>query len=144
MSSQYPVPKWIEQLHAGKEEAYRILFDEYYQMLCVFAMKYIKDKEVAEDIVQDIILELYSRRLRFNTPVALKSFLFLSVKNRALNFLAPSAGTRTLSEYFGGRRKFFPEQYHPRRGILSSAKNDRGTLRPCAENLRTDFTGILQ
>ncbi len=45
MSSQYPVPKWIEQLHAGKEEAYRILFDEYYQMLCVFAMKYIKDKE---------------------------------------------------------------------------------------------------
>ena len=33
MSSQYPVPKWIEQLHAGKEEAYRILFDEYYQML---------------------------------------------------------------------------------------------------------------
>ena len=87
MSSQYPVPKWIEQLHAGKEEAYRILFDEYYQMLCVFAMKYIKDKEVAEDIVQDIILELYSRRLRFNTPVALKSFLFLSVKNRALNFL---------------------------------------------------------
>ena len=106
MSSQYPVPKWIEQLHAGKEEAYRILFDEYYQMLCVFAMKYIKDKEVAEDIVQDIILELYSRRLRFNTPVALKSF--------------------------------------PRRGILSCAKNDRGTLRPCAENLRTDFTGILQ
>ena len=39
MSSQYPVPKWIEQLHAGKEEAYRILFDEYYQMLCVFAMR---------------------------------------------------------------------------------------------------------
>lgn len=37
--------------------------------------------------MQDIILELYSRRLRFNTPVALKSFLFLSVKNRALNFL---------------------------------------------------------
>ena len=44
MSSQYPVPKWIEQLHAGKEEAYRILFDEYYQMLCVFAMKYIKER----------------------------------------------------------------------------------------------------
>ena len=42
---------------------------------------------MAEDIVQDIILELYSRRLLFDTPVALKSFLFLSVKNKALNFL---------------------------------------------------------
>ena len=47
----------------------------------------VKDKEVAEDIVQDVITELYSRRLLFDTPVALKSFLFLSVKNKALNFL---------------------------------------------------------
>ena len=82
MSSQHPDFKWIEQLHFGNEEAYRILFDEYYQMLGVFAMKYVKDKEVAEDIVQDVITELYSRRLLFDTPVALKSFLFLSVKTR--------------------------------------------------------------
>ena len=87
MSSQHPDFKWIKQLHFGNEEAYRILFDEYYQMLGVFAMKYVKDKEVAEDIVQDVITELYSRRLLFDTPVALKSFLFLSVKNKALNFL---------------------------------------------------------
>ena len=86
MSSQYPVPKWIEQLHAGKEEAYRILFDEYYQMLCVFAMKYIKERGGRRHRA-GYHSELYSRRLRFNTPVALKSFLFLSVKNRALNFL---------------------------------------------------------
>ena len=44
MSSQHPDFKWIEQLHFGNEEAYRILFDEYYQMLCVFAMKYIKER----------------------------------------------------------------------------------------------------
>ena len=84
MSSQHPDFKWIEQLHFGNEEAYRILFDEYYQMLGVFAMKYVKDKEVAEDIVQDVITELYSRRLLFDTPVALKSFLFLSVKNKGV------------------------------------------------------------
>ena len=41
MSSQHPDFKWIEQLHFGNEEAYRILFDEYYQMLGVFAMKYV-------------------------------------------------------------------------------------------------------
>lgn len=87
MSSQHSAYKWIEHLREGKEEAYRVLFDEYYQILCVFAMKYVKDKEVAEDLVQDVILELYSRRLPFDNPVALRSFLFLSVKNRALNFL---------------------------------------------------------
>ena len=86
-SSRHSARKWLELLHDGKEEAYRILFEEYYPLLGVFAMRYVKDKEVAEDIVQDVILELYSRRLQFETPVALKAFLYLSVKNKSLNFL---------------------------------------------------------
>lgn len=86
-SSQHTARQWLELLHDGKEEAYRILFEEYYPLLGVFAMRYVKDKEVAEDIVQDVMLELYSRQPQFDTPVALKAFLYLSVKNRALNFL---------------------------------------------------------
>ena len=135
MSSQYPVPKWIEQLHAGKEEAYRILFDEYYQMLCVFAMKYIKERGGRRHRAG-----YHSGTIQPASPVQhprCPQIVFVPVrKKQGPQFPAPSAGTRTLSEYFGGRRKFFPEQYHPRRGILSSAKNDRGTLRPCAENYR--------
>ncbi len=38
MLSQHPSPLWLEQLHAGKEEAYLMLFDEYYQILGVFGM----------------------------------------------------------------------------------------------------------
>ncbi|MDE7374725.1 MAG: RNA polymerase sigma-70 factor, partial [Odoribacter sp.] len=86
-SSRHSARQWLELLHDGKEEAYRILFEEYYSLLGVFAMRYVKDKEVAEDIVQDVILELYSRQLQFDTPDALKAFLYLSVKNRALNVL---------------------------------------------------------
>ena len=63
------------------------MYEKCFRPLCLYALHYVADTDMAEDIVQDIILELYSRRLRFNTPVALKSFLFLSVKNRALNFL---------------------------------------------------------
>ncbi len=74
-------------MREGKEEAYRVLFEEYYQILSVLALKYVKDKEVVEDTIQDVILELYSHHLQFNHPVALKAFLFLSVKNRSLNFL---------------------------------------------------------
>lgn len=86
-SSRHSARQWLELLHDGKEEAYRILFEEYYPLLGVFAMRYVKDKEVAEDVVQDVITELYSRRLQFDTPDALKAFLYLSVKNRSLNVL---------------------------------------------------------
>jgi len=61
MSSQHPDFKWIEQLHFGNEEAYRILFDEYYQMLGVFAMKYVKDKLAAyPDIDPSLIFITHS------------------------------------------------------------------------------------
>ena len=56
-------------------------------------------------------------------------------KKQGPQFPAPSAGTRTLLEQQDGRRKFFSEQYHPRRGILSPAENDWGTLRSGTANL---------
>lgn len=80
-------PKWLQQLCRGEEEGYRVFFEEYYQVLGVFAMKYVKEKEAAEDIVQDVILELYSRRLRFDSVLALKSWLFTSVKNKCVNHI---------------------------------------------------------
>ena len=56
MSSQHPDFKWIEQLHFGNEEAYRILFDEYYQMLGVFA---------------SIKTEVLQRLFKLNIPFAM-------------------------------------------------------------------------
>lgn len=80
-------PKWLQQLCRGEEEGYRAFFEEYYQVLGVFAMKYVKEKEAAEDIVQDVLLELYSRHLQFDTVVALKAWLFTSIKNKCVNHL---------------------------------------------------------
>lgn len=87
MSSKYTENNWLRQFCQGEEEAYRLFFEEYYQILSVFAFKYVKNKESAEDIVNDIILELYSRKLQFANLIALKSYLFLSIKNKALNYL---------------------------------------------------------
>ena len=79
--------KLVVLLKRDDLKSYEVLFHRYYDLFLTFTKRVVREHAAAEDIVQDIILELYSRRLRFNTPVALKSFLFLSVKNRALNFL---------------------------------------------------------
>lgn len=79
--------EWIIELCKGDEKAYKIFFEEYYQILGVFALKYVKEKEIAEDIVNDVVLELYSRKLKFENLIALKSFLYLSIKNRSLNYI---------------------------------------------------------
>ena len=43
---------WVKQLIEGDEAAYKIFFKEYYQIFAHFAFKYVKDIDVAEDIVQ--------------------------------------------------------------------------------------------
>lgn len=77
--------QWLARLHGGDEEAYRVFFEQYYQVLGVFALKYVKDKGVAEDIVNDVIVGMYVHKPHFENLTALKSFLFTSVRNRCLN-----------------------------------------------------------
>lgn len=78
---------WLKQFCAGNESAYKIFFDEYYQILAHFAFKYVHDFNIAEDIVHDLILEIYSKKRCFDNLNKLKSFLYFSIKNRCLNHI---------------------------------------------------------
>ena len=42
----------ISRLRRGEEAAYEMLFKEYYQVLTIFANKYLKDLEASKEVVQ--------------------------------------------------------------------------------------------
>lgn len=77
----------IDRLKQGEEAAYEFLFKEYYQILTVFANKYVKDFETAKEIVQDLFVHLYEKRDKLNIKSSLKSYLFRSTHNRSLNYI---------------------------------------------------------
>ncbi len=74
-------------LKSGKEEAYRFLYEREYQILCMIAFKYTKDKYVAETIVSDVIFSIWLNRENVEIRTSLRSYLTRSVRNRCLNFL---------------------------------------------------------
>lgn len=78
---------WLQQLSCGEAGAYRQLFQRYYTLLGVFAYRYLSDKQLCEDIVHDVFLELYQQKDRFLTINALKSYLYNAVRNRCIDFL---------------------------------------------------------
>ena len=53
----------------------------------MFATKYLKDQELAEDLVQDVIYDLWKQRQNLPELSSLKSWLFVSVRNRCINHL---------------------------------------------------------
>jgi len=65
------------------------LFKRYYKPLRMYAFRFVNNKPISEDIVQDVFFELWSRResIRFEEVDSVKSYLFKSVYNRSMNIL---------------------------------------------------------
>ena len=51
---------WLKSFCAGDEQAYKFFFEHYYQLFAHFAMKYVPDAAVCEDIVHEVIFECYA------------------------------------------------------------------------------------
>jgi RNA polymerase sigma-70 factor (ECF subfamily) len=55
--------------------------------LCYYAYKIINNQESSKDLVQDVFLKFHNKPAVFSSELAVKNFLYLSVKNACLNFL---------------------------------------------------------
>lgn len=87
VEEEYCHNEWFRRFCAGDEGAYKFFFEEYYPIFVHFAMKYLHDMEVCEDIVHDVVYEFYSKKRVFENINMMKSFFYLAVKNKCLNYL---------------------------------------------------------
>jgi len=75
--------------HAQQLLALEEIFKNHYKPLRTYAFRFVNNKGIAEDLVQDVFFELWSRRdyIHFEDKSAVKSYLFKSVYNRSINLL---------------------------------------------------------
>lgn len=77
----------IYRLKLGEEEAYKILYEKHYRILCLYASKFVADSSVAESIVSEVIFNLWDKRANWEITTSLRNYLIQSVKNRCYNYL---------------------------------------------------------
>ena len=77
----------LQLLHQGDEEAIRIIFDEFYEGLCLYAAAITRSHPVAEEIVEDIFIYLWINAADLSITTSLKNYLYKSVYNNCLKFL---------------------------------------------------------
>ena len=78
---------FLSALQKGDEKAFRLLFDEFYIALCLFAERFLKDREAAADVVQESFLKYWDRHADFDNYYKIKSFLYVVVRHACLNQL---------------------------------------------------------
>ena len=73
-----------------KERAFKQLYEDYYAPFCLYAKRFVDDKEVREDIVSDVFTSLWDKldtdSFDLQSETAL-GYIKMCVKNSCLNFL---------------------------------------------------------
>lgn len=75
-----------------------LLFKTYHRQLWLFAHQFLKDGDAAEDMVQDLFAHIWEKRDAIQIATSLKSYLYMSVKNRCLNKLKSESRSTTLND----------------------------------------------
>lgn len=74
-----------ERLRSGDKAAYGLLMDTYYKSLCAYAFTLINDYGKAEDIVQDVLVILWTNHKQIDPKLSIKNYLYKSVYNRFID-----------------------------------------------------------
>jgi RNA polymerase sigma-70 factor (ECF subfamily) len=66
---------------------FRLVFEQHYNPLCKYAFSYIKDKDICEDIVQDVFVKIWEGRRDLLLIQGIKYYLFTAVRNNCLTYI---------------------------------------------------------
>jgi RNA polymerase sigma-70 factor (ECF subfamily) len=85
MSTAAEDAAWFARARDGDEEAFEQLFRRYASSLREFAYSYVRSRELAEEVVQDLFIALWERRQTLTIRGAVASYLYGAVRNRSLS-----------------------------------------------------------
>lgn len=77
----------LEGILKGDKAAFENMIRRYYTTLCAFANHIVKDRENAEDIVQELFMKIWINRKHLEHVGSLKDYLFISTRNRSFTYL---------------------------------------------------------
>jgi len=71
----------VTLLQKGNEQAFKSLFEKYGTRLYRFSLKFLKDKEDAEDLLNEVFLKIWENRQSLKSNLSFQSYLFTIAYN---------------------------------------------------------------
>ncbi|MCR8557782.1 RNA polymerase sigma-70 factor [Mucilaginibacter sp. BJC16-A38] len=94
----------LELLLEDNKDAFNLIYARYWEQLYVYVAKVVTDKDEAKDIVQEIFVSLWSRRMSLNDIISLKAYLFTAARYKGLSFIKDNINK---SKYLESLTAFF-------------------------------------
>ncbi len=79
--------QWARRIRESDEEAFHDLFRDSYEPLMRYALNFVRDTDVARDILQEVYAHLWDIRGRLDETRSLKALLYRMIRNRCINYI---------------------------------------------------------
>ena len=135
----------VQQVNKGSEQAFAELYKAYYAYLNAVAIYYLQDKEVAQEVVDDVFLNVWEKRDNLVFPI--HYYLVRSVQNGCLNYIRSQRALQTALDGHRDEVLFFLEEH-----ILSTStpledvelKETEAEIRRVVDNLPVKMRAVFE
>jgi RNA polymerase sigma-70 factor (ECF subfamily) len=134
----YHGSEWLERVRSGDEAAFEALFRAFAPGLCALATRYVASRAVAEELVQDLFLDLWTRRTHLVVDRSVASYLQTAMRHRALNHLRHER--RVVAPLPDGERVDEPDATAPGESELLDALELQDAIEHLPARCRLIFT----
>lgn len=101
----------VQRLKEHDLGAYDVIYLKYYKMLCVNAYFFLKNEQESKDLVQNLFLDIWEKKLYRQFHDDLKGYLFQAIKNRCLNQLEKWQTQQKARKGYAGLQEEAGESY---------------------------------
>ncbi len=104
----------FESIRQGNVNSFEKLFKSYYPKLVAFANSYVHDIDKSESITQEIFVNLWEHRNRYEIA-SIKNYLYTAIRNRCHNELKRRAYDNKYQSYLHANTDAFYMQFSDER-----------------------------
>jgi len=77
----------LNRLRENDTQAFESIYKKYWQNLYLTAFSILKDKQTAEDIIQDLFIQLWNKRATISVTVSLNAYLSTCIKHEVFRII---------------------------------------------------------
>jgi RNA polymerase sigma-70 factor (family 1) len=90
-NTQAPLRELQIRIARGDETAFTQLYLHFGKKLILFGVSLVRSREIAEELVEDVFVKLWASRQNITAIENIRVYLYVAVKNKALNKLSQKA-----------------------------------------------------
>lgn len=85
------IKRLLKQIDDNNEAAFAKLYALYFKRLIVFSTSIVQSKEMAEEVVEDVFVKIWSKRGSLSKIDNISVYLYVAIKNQSLSKLSNKA-----------------------------------------------------